>query len=306
MRISKKSQNRGKSLYPVLYVIDSLKEYHHRLVQSEVDSLYELNMVSRSFGKVLQESENFKGTLDDFEQNFSNINTTSSQFDSVKENISQSVVQAQGKVEELKNSSLLVETYFHEMKSTFDTFQLSLNKIRKCMGKIVAIADQTNILSLNASIEASKAGEQGKGFAVVADEVKNLSEEIKDLVAAVDVSIGDVEEGADQLSASIGTSHEALEQSLSKVEETYETFDNITEAAEGATEVQTEISRVINESRMELQTLCSFFDNMKTGYQEVTQHIRHASNMGTTKSAMFEDIDNMMGQIPPIIKDYTS
>ena len=174
------------------------------------------------------------------------------------------------------------------------------------MGKIVAIADQTNILSLNASIEASKAGEQGKGFAVVADEVKNLSEEIKDLVAAVDVSIGDVEEGADQLSASIGTSHEALEQNLSKVEETYETFDNITEAAEGATEVQTEISRVINESRMELQTLCSFFDNMKTGYQEVTQHIRHASNMGTTKSAMFEDIDNMMGQIPPIIKDYTS
>lgn len=306
MKISKKSQNKGKSLYPVLYVTDSLKEYHHMLVQSEVESLYELSMVNRSFGKVLAESENFKGTLDDFEQNFSNINTASSQFDSVKENISQSVVEAQDEVEELKKSSLQVETYFHEMKSTFDTFQLSLNKIRKCMEKIVTIADQTNILSLNATIEAARAGEQGKGFAVVAEEVKNLSEEIKDLVAAVDVSVGDVEEGADQLSASIVTSHEALEQSLSKVEETYETFDNITEAAEGATVVQAEISQVIDESKAELQKLCDFFDNMKQGYQEVTRHINRAANMGTTKSAMFEDIDNMMGQIPHIIKDYTA
>lgn len=306
MKISKKSHDNGKSLHPVLYVTDSLKEYHHMLVQSEVESLHELSMVNRSFGRVLDESENFKGTLGDFEQNFLNINAASSQFDSVKENISQSVVQAQEEVEELKKSSLQVETYFHEMKSTFDTFQLSLNKIRQCMGKIVTIADQTNILSLNASIEASKAGEQGKGFAVVAGEVKNLSEEIKDLVAAVDVSVGDVEEGANQLSASITTSHEALEHSLSKVEGTYETFDNITEAAAGASVVQTEISQVIDESKAELQKLCEFFDNMKQGYQEVTRHINRAANMGTTKSAMFEDIDNMIGQVPHIIRDYSS
>lgn len=306
MKRAKKSQNKGKSLYPVLYVMDSLKDYHHMLVQSEVESLYELSMVSRSFGNVLKESEDFKGTLQDYEQNFSNINEASGQFASVKENIAQSVVQAQDEVEKLKNSSLLVETYFREMKNTFETFQLSLNKIRKCMGKIVTIADQTNILSLNASIEAAKAGEQGKGFAVVADEVKNLSEEIKDLVAAVDLSIEDVEQGADELSTSIGTSHEALEQSLSKVEETYQTFDNITEAAEGATMVQTEISQVIDKSRDELQTLCRYFDDVKAGYQEVIQHINRASNMGTTKSAMFEDIDNMLGQVSPIIKDYDS
>ena len=44
---------------------------------------------------------------------------------------------------------------------------------------------------------------------------------------------------------------------------------------------------------------------MKTRYEEVTQHIMRASKMGTTKSAMFEDIDNMMSQIPPVIRDYT-
>lgn len=293
-----------KSLYPVLHVIESLKEYHHALVKNEVASLHELSMVSQSFGEVLDDSENLKGSLNDIEQTFSNINTVSGQFASVKDNISQSVSQAQEEVEDLKKNSLLVETYFGEMQSTFETFQLSLNQIKECMDKIVAIANQTNILSLNASIEAARAGDHGKGFAVVATEVKRLSEQIKNLAASVDLSIDDVEQGADKLSASIQTSHQALEQSISKVDDTYEMFDNITQAAEGATAVQSEISQVIDDSTHELQTLCGFFEAMKDRYQEVNQHISSASKMGTTKSAMFEDIDLMLSQIPPVIEDY--
>lgn len=301
-----KTSAMNKSLHPVVYVIENLKGYHHDLVQGEVESLYELSMVNKSFGQVLEESERFRGTLEDFEQTFSNINDVSNQFESVKDNISQSVVQAQNEVEELRNSSLVVETYFDKMQETFETFQASLQEIKGCMNQIVSIADQTNILSINASIEAARAGEQGKGFAVVAGEVKKLSEEIKELVGNVDSSISDVESGASELSSSIHTSHQALGDSLSKVDETYEMFDSITQAAEGATSVQTEISQVIDDSKMELQTVCGFFEKMKEQYREVKQHINRVSKMGTTKSAMFEDIDNMMSQIPPIIKDYNA
>ncbi len=297
MKFKRKNRRRSKSLYPVLYVIGSLKDYHKELVQREVSSLWELNMVSKSFGSVLHESENFKETLREFNETFSNINTVSGQFAAVKENISQSVVQAQEEIEQLKYSSLMVQTHFDEMQETFEEFQQSLRKIKGCMGKIVSIADQTNILSLNASIEAARAGEKGKGFAVVAEEVKSLSDEIKNLAAEVDVSIGDVEQGTDMLNSSINTSHQALEQSLSKVEEAYETFDSITQAAEGTSEVQMEISQVVDESKEALQTLYDFFENTKRQYQEVVKHINHASNLGTTKSAMFEDIDNMLSQI---------
>ena len=306
MKLWKKPQKETKSLYPVLHVVESLEEYRNVLVQKEVASLYELSMVSKSFGDVLKDSEVLRGSLQDFEETFSNISMVSGQFASVKDNIFQSVTQAQGEVEELRNSSVLVESYFDEMKSTFETFQMSLKEIKKCMSKIVSIADQTNILSLNASIEAARAGEQGKGFAAVAGEVKSLSEEIKSLADMVDASIGDVEEGTDKLSASIQTSHEALGQSLSKVDETYEMFDHITQAAEGAESVQNEISQVIDSSRSKLQMLSGFFEQLKKQYEKVMQHINRASKMGTTKSAMYEDIDNMMAQSPPVIKDYNA
>ncbi|MDE7247506.1 MAG: chemotaxis protein [Lachnospiraceae bacterium] len=306
MILHKKSRKETKSLYPVLYVIDQLKECRNMLVKNEVDSLQELGMVSKSFNHVLQDSENLKMSLQDFEQTFASINAVSGQFATVKENISQSVLQAQNEVEVLKESSLLASSSFDEMQSTFEAFQLSVNEIKKCMGQIVSIANQTNILSINASIEAARAGEQGRGFATVAGEVKHLSDEIKNLVDTVDSRIGDVEQGTAQLKASIQTSHQALGESLSKVDETYEMFNHITKAAEETESVQTEIAVVIDDSKTKLHTLDDFFDRIKKQYEKVMGHINRVNIMGTTKSAMYEDIDNMISQIPPIINDYTS
>ena len=236
-------------------------------------------------------------------QDFMRVNETSEQFVTVRDEIARSVGQAQNEVESLKTSSMEVETHFSEMGSTFTALQESVEQIKQRMSRIVSIADQTNILAINASIEAARAGEKGKGFAVVAVEVKKLADEIKDLASAVDSDIKDVEQGTDRLSERIDVSRQALGKSLDKVQETYEMFDKITEAAEGATSVHTQITDVIGESRTALGTLCGFFDKIKEQYQEVVKHINLTSRLGTTKSAMFEDIDNLMAQIGPIIKE---
>lgn len=292
--------------YPVLHVVDTLKGYHKDVVQKEVDSLEELSEIRSSFGGVLREAESFQAKLLDFEQNFSSIEQVSAEFVEVKDRITQSVTHAQNGVEELKATSEQVAAYFGEMEHTFEDLQKAVEMIRQCTNKIVSIADQTNLLAINASIEAARAGEHGKGFAVVAVEVKKLADEIKGLTKEVGSGIQEVEQGTDHLNSSINISQNALGESLNKVQETYDMFDEITQAAEGTTTVHMKISDVIGQSKSEIQILCGFFDQIKNQYQKVVKHINKAARLGTTKSAMFEDVDNMMSQIPSIVKDYTS
>ena len=243
MRFQKRSgQSRDpvqeKSLYPVLYVMDSLKTYHTELVQKEVHSLQELSMVGSSFDRVLAGAESFQEKLQDFGQAFSSIDQVSGRFAEVRGEVAHSVGCAQDSIDGLKGTSAEMEADFVAMGSTFKDLEAAVQNIQKCMKKIVSIADQTNILAINASIEAARAGEKGKGFAVVAAEVKKLADEIKFLAKDVDSGIHDVEHGTDELNANIHTSREALGQNMEMVRETSAMFDSITQAADGAVQVQ--------------------------------------------------------------------
>ncbi|MCI8801560.1 methyl-accepting chemotaxis protein [Acetatifactor muris] len=292
-----------KSLYPILHVAGSLKDYQKELARKEVESLSELSMVGSSFSGVLSEADNFQTQLQDFGQSFSNINEAAGQFGQVREDITQMVSGAQDLVEELKVTSAKIQNSYSAMESTFEQLQVAVKDIQRCMGKIVSIADETNILAINASIEAARAGEQGKGFAVVAEKVRELAKEIKELTDDVDTGVRNVETGAIQLNDSIQASQQELGKGFGIVNSTSESFQQITTAAESASSVQAEISGVIDESQSALQVLCQFFDGIKLRYQEVIKHIERANNLGTTKSAMFEDVDNMLSQIAPVIRD---
>lgn len=296
-------QQDGQGLYPVLYVTEHLKDYKEELISKEVQSLWELSLIRKSFSDVLKNANQFQEQLQEFGGTFSSINEAAEQFTDVKSSITQSVSEAQDNVESLKNISMDIEMSYKEMEQTFEHLQQAVKCIRQCINKIVSIAEETNILAINASIEASRAGEGGKGFAVVAAKVKELAEEIKVLANDADTGIHNVESGTTELNGSITSSAQKLGQGTGIVGSTYDSFQQITQAADGALEVQKGISGVIEDSQRELQTICQFFENMELQYQEVIKHINLANNLGTTKSAMFEDIDNLLSQIPPIIQD---
>ncbi len=299
----KEHRTEQDKLYPLMHVASSIQDYQKKVVEKEVSSLQELRAVQLSFGGVLKENNALKEKMDAFHGVFETVGQVSGEFEGVKKEIEDSVNRAQEQVSGLKKSSEEVQDRFSQIQSTFDDFQISVKEIKSCMNKVITIANQTDMLAMNASIEAARAGERGKGFAVVADEVKSLANEIKGLVKAVHVSLEEVESGTGKLNDTINYSQEALSRSLENVDVTYDMFDKITVAASGADVVQERINQAVDSSQAELANLSQGFDQMKARYQKVLEHIERASEMGTTKSAMFEDMDNMVSQVVPIMKE---
>ncbi len=298
-----KEDNTKEKNDSLIYIAHSIKQCQKELVSNEVGSLTEIHDMGDAINNVIESNNELKEAMDAFNEMFDAVNQSAGKFEDVKVNIINSVENAQAKVGELKSSSNEVRASFDEMTQGFENFKSAVDQISEYMKKIIGIATQTNLLALNASIEAARAGEAGKGFAVVATEVRELADEIKVMISQVNESIDAAGAESEKLSISMQNSIEAMDKSLQEVDETYATFDEIIESANGANAVQQEISDTADVASGELSKIGGSFNDINRKYDALVDQLDKVNRLGTTKSSVFENIDNLISQIEPILND---
>ena len=287
----------------IVYIADSIKECQKKIIKNEVDSLTKIADISDTFGEVIEKNEKLKEEIDSFNETFRSVSESASNYEVVKKGIIESVDNAKSKMEELRENSSVVRESFHSIESGFENFRGAVDEISGYMKEIVGIASQTNLLALNASIEAARAGEAGRGFAVVAEEVRKLADQIKVLIDEVNASIANVGNESNRLSQNMSESIGALEKNLTGVDETYATFDEIIESANASDEVQEKIEEASENARGQLSGIGSSIDSINASCDDMLEQLKEVNKYGTTKSGIFENIDNLVMQLEPIVKN---
>lgn len=182
------------------------------------------------------------------------------------------VVKGNKGAEIVKESLVKMETAVTSANESTNELLSDMDTINGILEEINSIAAQTNLLSLNASIEAARAGTAGKGFAVVADEIRKLSEDSKRSSDNIQGIIYKLEQQVKTISDKIMTSNRESEEGLERIAELQDVLSDISNEA-------SKVDTVIDKEQIIMQ-------NIQTGFNDISGEIEMLVGVAEENQAM--------------------
>ncbi|QAR32829.1 methyl-accepting chemotaxis protein [Geovibrio thiophilus] len=206
----------------------------------------------------------------------------------------ESVEKGQGRLKELLVSNESIQKETIKLSDTITGLTESSREISNILNVINDIADQTNLLALNAAIEAARAGEAGRGFAVVADEVRKLAEKTQLAINQVDSIISRLAKETDEASNNMQIAAKSVEKGTHAAEEMGSVFEEVIDSVNDAGHANSLIGAAVNEQAMTIQSINHNIQVAAKGLEESALAIAEVANTVSDLQRQAADLDSQV------------
>ncbi|MFP4181254.1 MAG: methyl-accepting chemotaxis protein, partial [Thiohalospira sp.] len=158
------------------------------------------------------------------------------------------------------------------------------------------IAEQTNLLALNAAIEAARAGEAGRGFAVVADEVRNLAQRSEQSTHEIDGHVAALQNGIREAVSVMEESRQQATSTVEQAEAAGEALRSITQSVATISDMNTQIASAAEEQSAVAEEINQNVDTINTTADENAGHAQRSSEAGDELARITYELQELVGR----------
>lgn len=281
------------------------------------------NQLTQAANEVKSGSEQVATTMQELATGSEAQATTASNLAVVMDNFTKKVQSTNKSGEKIKDSSMGVLSMTAEGKQYMEDSSQQMAKIDEIVLEAVfkmatldnqtkeinhlvviiqKIADQTNLLALNAAIEAARAGEHGRGFAVVADEVRKLAEQVAVSIADITGFVGKIQAESMKVSESLQSGYTEVQEGTSQIKKTGDTFNKINASVTTMVKGIKDISDNLESIQVNSEIMNSSIEEIASVSQESAAGVEETSAASQEITSSMDEVAENSEQLADLAK----
>lgn len=234
--------------------------------------------------------------MQDFMSNVQSANDNSLKVQSHSQSVQEMTTKGQDLINETEEQIYKIDSIVKEVANRVEGLNNKTREITKLVEVITDIADQTNLLALNAAIEAARAGEQGKGFAVVADEVRKLADQVSQSVSNISTIVQTIQDETNHVTQSLIEGYKEVEKGSQQTNNASRSYREISSAVN-------EMVTNINSVSTNLQNIADSTTSIDLAIENIAAVSEQSAASSQQTSAAIQEVSSSMDSIADAAKN---
>ncbi|PHS18220.1 MAG: hypothetical protein COA86_08745 [Kangiella sp.] len=203
----------------------------------------------------------------------------------------------------VENAILAIQAMANDVQNSsqvIEGLKAESDKIEQVMEVINSIAEQTNLLALNAAIEAARAGEQGRGFAVVADEVRALAQRTQEATGQIEASVNSLQQGTDNAVSVMLANQEQVKDTLAQSKNAGDALNSIAQAVSNIQAMNTQIATAAEEQQATSEEINRNINSIQSISLQTAEGAQQVQLSATQLNQLGKDLESTMASFKTV------